>query len=105
VILCYNNTKLNHAKEKGATAKAGISFSCMVQRANISAQQKMKLCKSGFASLNSLKLKEKGATAEAGISFSCMVQRANISAQQKIKLCKSGFASLNLNPDWRLILC
>ena len=63
----------------------------MFQRANISAQQKSKLCKSGFASLFRFK---KGSGCAAGISFSCMFQRANISAQQKSKLCKSGFASL-----------
>ena len=63
----------------------------MFQRANISVQQKSKLCKSGFASLFHFK---KGSDCAAGISFSCMFQRANISVQQKSKLCKSGFASL-----------
>ena len=38
-------------KRKGSDCEAGISFSCMFQRANVSAKQKGKLCKSGFASL------------------------------------------------------
>ena len=76
-------------KRKGSGCVTGISFSCMFQRANISAQQKSKLCKSGFASLFRFK---KGSGYAADISFSCMFQRANISVQQKSKLCKSGFA-------------
>ena len=39
----------------------------MCQRANVSAQQKGKLCKSGFASLSSAK--EKGATAQQAFPF------------------------------------
>ena len=56
--LCYNET----CKRKGSDCEAGISFSCMFQRANNSAKQKGELWKSGFASLSNAK--EKGATAK-----------------------------------------
>ncbi len=42
-------------KRKGSDCEAGISFSCMFQRANISAKQKGEHWKSGFASLSSAK--------------------------------------------------
>ena len=54
-------------KRKGSGCIADISFSCMFQRANVSAQQKGKLCRSGFASLSSAK--EKGAAAQQAFPF------------------------------------
>ena len=62
-------------KRKGSDCEAGISFSCMFQRANVSARQKRKLCKSGFASLTNSREKQ-------------------TIAKQKRELGKSGFASL-----------
>ena len=47
-------------KRKGSDCEAGISFSCMFQRANVFAKQKRELWKSEFASL--IVAKEKGAT-------------------------------------------
>ncbi len=54
-------------KRKGSDCEAGISFSCMFQRANVFAKQKRELCKSGFASL--IVAKEKGATAKQAFPF------------------------------------
>ena len=57
----------DRCKRKGSDCEAGISFSCMFQRANVFAKQKRELCKSGFASL--IVAKEKGATAKQAFPF------------------------------------
>ena len=54
-------------KRKGSDCEAGISFSCMFQRANVFAKQKRELWKSEFASL--IVAKEKQATAKPAFAF------------------------------------
>ena len=73
-------------KRKGSDCEAGISFSCMFQRANVFAKQKRKLCKSEFASL--IVAKEKGATAKQAFPLQERICESN-QLKRKANNCKA----------------